>query len=162
MTPWITDATRVNVGMAGGTQIGQFVENDIASPPPLAPAFDLQTISPDAIDVSWEPTGARWVMVEVLAQLMDGSAQAQVLCLERGEAGHKQLSEEALALLPDASDTNPLFIQTSAAALELRESYEGWGSYMVGIGRGFFGMSCHISSGPCPPPMMEMPMEPMP
>lgn len=149
-TPWITDDTRMDITMTGGEHIGAFTETGIASPVPLEPAFDYATLTPDSITVSWEETEAEWVMVEVLGQLISGAAQAQILCLERGSVGSKTISPAMLELLPTPTATDPLFIQVSGTAHTLRSEYKGWGSYMVGIGRGFFSQSCFGPDGPCP------------
>ncbi|MBI5509960.1 MAG: hypothetical protein HY903_14485 [Deltaproteobacteria bacterium] len=152
-TTWIDNHTAASFRISGGDDVGAFHETDVGPPPPAVPAstFALNQIDPRAVTAAWEPVDAAMVMIELIAQLQDGSAGAQVLCLEPAPTGLKEIPAPALALLPEPSNSNPLFIETHLVALSLRQGSLGWGGYMVGLGRGAVGMSCRIPSGNCPP-----------
>ena len=153
-TTWIDNDSRMRISFSGGENVGEFEEVGI-QPAPAAvasAAFPLNQIDPSDVTAMWEPVDAAMVMIEMIAQLSDGSAGAQVLCLEPAQSGLKVIPPEALALLPTPTGPNQLFIQTHLVALNIRQGSKGWGGYMVGAGRGQVGISCRISSGNCPPP----------
>lgn len=141
------------VSTAGGVDIGAFTSRPVETPPTLTAsgAFNLFAIDPSAIVAEWVPVAAPLALIEVIAQLADGSIGAQILCLEPMSSGRKVIPPAALELIPAVqSPANPLLIITTLAAVNVDSSPdEGWGGYLVGVGRGSVGMSCRIPGGPC-------------
>lgn len=145
---------RVVIGVSGGSDIASFTSRGLSTPPVLAATedFDLTAVNPDSIVAEWLPAAAPLVLIEVIALPEDGSAGAQILCLEPMFSGRKVIPDAALALIPKpAGDTRLLIITTIAAVNFDSSTSEGWGGYLVGVGRGSVGVSCRFAGGSCVP-----------
>lgn len=155
---FLGDSTAVTVDVAGGENVGAYREEGIATPPALLPAepFDPYAVDPSGVTVAWQPIETPMVMIEIDAFRQDGPG-AFILCLERADAGMKEIPEGALALIPEARDEAPLQILTSILALEVRQGEAGWGGYLAAAGRGTAGITCLTGSGPCPGAEMPPP-----
>lgn len=165
--PLLTDDSRLSLSARGGANVGAFSESEIE--PPAAPqltsaSFDLNQLDLRTDVVArWENTTADTMLIEIYAQVIDTAAPeqapsefGQVLCMEPATSGQKQIPPEALAVLPIASGSEAVMFQSVVLAASLRQSREGWGSYMVGGGRGVLGMTCRTSTGAlCPAPESE-------
>ena len=144
----------VVISVSGGADIAPFRSRGLRAPPVLTAAgsFDLTAVNPASIVAEWMPAEAPLVLIEIIAQRSDGSAGAQILCLEPMPSAQKALPTGALALIPSPTDATPLLIITTIAAVNFESSRdEGWGGYLVGVGRGSMGVSCRGAAGPCPP-----------
>jgi len=178
----ITDATTLDVTVAGGENIGPFSVEAIGPPKMVVPedSFDLNQIDPRHTTIAaWKSTNADWVMVEIFAQVIpentmpdpltifellmekDSAKQqalqqklavrpqprqlAQVLCLEPASSKTKEIPSGALAVIPKPADGEVLVMMSTVMGLKMKQSAAGWGSYMVGLGRGSFGVSCRKS-----------------
>ena len=112
-------------------------------------------------------------MIEIFAQVVDpqtlpdptsqdravrkrrpmASRLAQVLCLEPANSRSKQIPDGARAVLPKPSGQDFLVMMTSVIGLTVAQDKKGWGSYLVGAGRGSMGISCRMADGTqCPQP----------
>jgi len=159
----IEDETELSIAAAGGEHIGAFSETGLKAPRAVTPAgtFDLNQVDlSNGVVAQWLAEDADTVLIELFAQLIDGATPgrppsefAQVLCLEPAKNGRKELPAGALSVLPQPSGAQALMIQTSLVGTQLRQSAAGWGSSMVGAGRGTFGITCRTANGDlCPPP----------
>ncbi len=138
--------TSVTVTTDGGGQAGSFQSNPILPPPVLlaAPGFDLGAVDPrQGITVRWTPVEAPLVLIEVIATRLSDGVGAQILCLEPMTSLQKTIPDGALALLPSPELTATGFVTVVAniAAVNVDSNNEGWGTYLVGVGRGSFGMN---------------------
>jgi hypothetical protein len=154
---WLPDTTELKVEVAGGAQIGAF-EAKLKPVAPLRPeaSFDLNQIDPTAVTAAWQSTSASLVAIEIYAQLVSASGTpselAQIFCLEPAASRSKTIPAKALAVLPKPTGDSLLMLQTTLLGLEHRLTDEGWGSALVGAGRGTLGITCRTSSGVlCPP-----------
>ncbi|MEM7676674.1 MAG: hypothetical protein AAF449_11795, partial [Myxococcota bacterium] len=140
-------ANPITVSATGGSQSGEFTSNPIAVPPVLTAtgAFNPGAVDPrQGITAEWIPTPeAPLVMIEVIAIQGSGATLTgvQVLCLDFMATGRKVFPQGALALAPAPSLTEPVTVVTSLAALNFENGDEGWGNYIVGVGRGTFGIN---------------------
>ena len=155
--------TTVTFTGGGGTQAGSWASNPIEPPPRLSPApgTSLVTDPREGITVQWTPVNAPFALIEIVASRADGVG-AQILCLEPMTSGQKTIPEEALALVPEPQFTGMLpgnFVtvitsiaavapSTSPGASDFPYVNEGWGTYLVGLGNGSFGMNLLVA----PPP----------
>lgn len=150
----IDDDSAVTIRASGGTNIGDFTASDLRAPTAVEPedGFDLGHIDVDApLTARWKATEANTVLIELFAQTVDPMGQpqsfGQVLCMSPGNASSKIIPSDALAVLPRATGSNALFIQTTLVGTNLSTSDEGWGHFMVGAGRGATGLSCSLPDG---------------
>ena len=135
--------TNISIAATGGRQVGAFMTAPIEVPPVLTATgtFDLRTVQPSlGVTAQWSPVNAPLVLIEILA-LRDDGAGAQILCLEIMTAGQKQIPAGALELVPATTDMAGLTVFTSLAAVNFETADEGWGSFIVGVGRGTFGVN---------------------
>ena len=133
----------ITVSAAGGSQVGAFTSMPLEVPEVLTAtgAFDVRAVDPRAgVLVEWSTVNAGLVLVELLAFRSDGVG-GQVLCLELMSAGRIQMSEEILLRLPMPTPTDGVDLFTSLAAVNADTADEGWGTYIVGAGRGTFGLT---------------------
>ncbi|MEL7371770.1 MAG: hypothetical protein AAFN74_22790 [Myxococcota bacterium] len=140
------DAAGITISATGGSQSGPFTSSPIAVPPVITATgtFNLNAIDPrQGITAQWIPTTAPLVLIEVIATRGEGAALtgAQILCLAPMPFGQQSIPQGALDLVPGPSATEPVSIITSIAAVNFEQSSEGWGTYLVGVGRGQFGLS---------------------
>ena len=142
--------TSVNISVTGGSETGDFSVQGLPAPAPLRPAG---AFNPNAIDllrpviVEWTPIadpGQPLAMIEILAVQQDATGRsAQILCFEPMASGRKEIPAGALALIPTPTPSAPapVLLNTSIAAVTVVPGSEGWGSYLVGIGRGTIGQT---------------------
>ena len=70
---------------------------------------------------------------------------AQVLCLEPASSHTKEIPSGALAVIPKPANGEVLVMMSTVMGLKMKQNAVGWGSYMIGLGRGSFGVSCRKS-----------------
>ena len=144
--------TSVTISATGGTQSGAFVASGLLPPPALSPteSFDLNAVDTRGpITAQWIPVEAPLALVEIIATRADGFG-VQILCLELMSTGQVTIPDGALALAPEPTAGPPplgnfVTVITSMAAVNSATSNEGWGTYLVGVGRGRFGTSILVA-----------------
>ena len=156
--------TSVIFSSGGGTQAGPWMSAPIEPPPPLQPAEGTSLAAVDTrqgVTVQWTPVDAPYVLIEIVARRADGVG-AQILCLEPMTSGQKTIPDGALARAPMPEFTGALpgnFVTVITSIAAVRPSTnvddpdfpyvdEGWGTYLVGVGNGSFGMNLLVA----PPP----------
>lgn len=148
---WLGDTTKLTVAASGGENAGAFTMTvPTAAAVHPTPAMGLYAVPRTEATIAWDETTASMVMIEIIGQLQDGSAGAQILCLEPAASRSKAIPAQAMALLPEPTATAPLFIQTHLLGIDLGVQDLGWGNTMIAAGRGEFGLTCWTPSGPCP------------
>ena len=140
--------TSLVVSATGGSQSGAFAAPALTPPPVLFPTANFNLLAVDTrqpVVAEWIPVAAPLAMIEIVAVRAD-RVGAQILCLELMTSGRREIPAGALALAPEPTPTAPVVVFTSVAAVNFETRDEGWGSYVVGLGRGRFGSSLMLAN----------------
>ena len=111
----------------------------------------LNQLDPASYKIDWDTTTSQLVGIFVQAQLADGSAKAQIACTTLGALKSHTIPAGATALLPTPTNANPLIITTTAIGFNPKGGSHAWGTDIIAVGRGGFGVSCRTPAGACPP-----------
>jgi hypothetical protein len=141
--------------MAGGTDIAAFSSSGATIPTALKvdSTTDLTKLDPSAaitIKFDTSSSSAPYAVILMQGALYDKSQGVNILCLTLKAAGSHTVPAGALAFMPTATSTNPLIITTNVVGFSAKTGAPTWGTYLAGVGKGVFGITCRTPSGLCP------------